>query len=165
MKIYLFRHAQKAMDFTGDPDLTPEGHAQASKLLDRVIKKELTAPTEIWASPKKRTLSTLRPLAQHFSLELKHQDGLLEQQSDETLSQFRARIQRLLDATTASSSSEKVIFLCSHYDWVIEAMAIIPCDQDLTESEFSNWTPCQYVAFEVAADGLFKFLELKRIQI
>ena len=78
MKIYIFRHAQKALDFSGDPDLTPEGHAQASKLLDRVLKEELSAPTQLWVSPKKRTHSTFRPLSQHYKLPLQSQEALLE---------------------------------------------------------------------------------------
>lgn len=164
MKLYLFRHAQKAMDFSGDPDLTPEGHAQASKLLDRVLKHELTAPTELWVSPKKRTLSTFRPLSKHFGLELQGQEALYEQKSDESISMFRARIQRTLESLTEKKSND-VIYLCSHYDWVVEAMHIIPCDTDLTGSEYSHWNPCQYIQLEADAEGLFHFIEFKRITL
>lgn len=162
MKIYLFRHAQKAMDFSGDPDLTVEGHAQASKLLDKVLKKELPQPTELWVSPKKRTHSTFRPVAEYFHLPLLAQDALLEQQGDETLAEFRSRIEKLFASATKSGT---VVFLCTHYDWVIEAMSVVPADTDLSGSEFSHWSPCQYVGFNVDPDGVFEFLELKRIQI
>jgi hypothetical protein len=55
--------------------------------------------------------------------------------------------------------------MCSHYDWVIEAMAVIPADTDLTKDEFSHWTPCQYAAFHVNPEGVFEHLELKRISL
>lgn len=163
MKIYIFRHAQKAMDFTGDPDLTAEGHAQASKLLDKVLKKDLPFPTEIWSSPKKRALSTLRPLAEHFKLNLISQEALLEQTSEENLQEFRQRIRRFLES--CRSKKDSVVYVCSHYDWVAEAMTLIPCDTDLNEADFSHWAPCQYAAFELQADGIFKFLDLKRISL
>lgn len=163
MKIYLFRHAQKAMDFSGDPDLTVEGHAQASKVLDKVLKNELPQPTELWVSPKKRTHSTFRPLAQHFHLPLQTQESLLEQQSEETLTDFRARIERLL--LSAKNTPETVVFLCTHYDWVVEAMAMVPSDTDLSDSEYTHWNPCQYIGFKVSEDGVFELIELKRIQL
>lgn len=164
MKLYLFRHAQKAMDFSGDPDLTAEGHAQASKLLDKVIKNEMAKPTELWVSPKKRTQSTFRPLSKHYGLELQGQEALYEQQSDENLAQFRMRINRLLETMT-DKKSDAVIYACTHYDWVVEAMAIIASDKDLNTSEFSHWSPCQYIQFHVTANGLFEFVEFKRISL
>lgn len=163
MKIYLFRHAQKAMDFSGDPDLTPEGHAQASKILDKVLKSEIPHPTELWVSPKKRTHSTFRPLSQHFNLPLQIQESLLEQKSEENISEFRSRIERLFEGV--AQKEDAVVFLCTHYDWVVEAMSIIPSDKDLSSSEFSHWSPAQYVAFEVQQDGIYEFIELKRIQL
>lgn len=163
MKIYFFRHAQKAMDFSNDPDLTVEGHTQASKVLDRVLKKELPLPTELWVSPKKRTVSTLKPLAQHLKIPLQVHEDLLEQQSEETLTDFHQRISKVLSGPEASSQA--VIFLCTHYDWVVEAMAVVPCDSDLSSSEFAHWMPCQYIGFKVQEDGIFELIELKRIQL
>lgn len=163
MKIYVFRHAQKAMDFSGDPDLTTEGHAQASRLLDKVLKEELPRPTELWVSPKKRTHSTFRPLAQHLGLQLIVQEDLLEQKSDESLSEFRLRVTRTLEA--AATRKDSVVFLCSHYDWVVEAMAVAPSDTDLSGIEFSHWSPAQHVGFHVKQDGVFEFIELKRISL
>ncbi len=96
MKIYFFRHAQKATDFSGDPDLTVEGHAQASKLLDKVRKQELPQPAELWVSPKKRTHSTFRPLSAHFKLSLQIHEGLLNNKPMKLFSNFRSRIQKVL---------------------------------------------------------------------
>lgn len=162
MKIYLFRHAQKAIDFSGDPDLTLDGHNQASKLLDKVLKNELPQPTELWVSPKKRTHSTFKPLSRHFGIPLTTQEALLEQQSEETLEQFRKRIENIFEK--ASKKKDSTIFLCTHYDWVVEAMTVIPCDTDLSTSEFMHWDSCQYVGWNKNSEGLFEFIELKRIQ-
>jgi phosphohistidine phosphatase SixA len=161
MKIYIFRHAQKAMDFSGDPDLTTDGHNQASTLLDLVLKKEIAQPTQLWVSPRKRTHSTFRPLSEQFKLPLTNQEDLLEQHGDESLQIFRRRISNTLEK--ASEAKNEVIFMCSHYDWVIEAMTLIPSETDLTEDRFQHWTPCQCVGFEVQSDGMYKFIELKRI--
>lgn len=163
MKIYMFRHAQKAIDFTGDPDLTPEGHSQALKLLDKVIKKELPTPTQLWVSPKKRTHSTFRPLSEHLKLPLQSQEALLEQVSSESLADFRQRIRNLLEG--ASQQTEDVIFICSHYDWVVEALQVMPADTDFSSAEHSHWTPAQHMGFEILDDGIFKFIELKRISV
>ncbi|WII73823.1 phosphoglycerate mutase family protein [Bdellovibrio sp. 22V] len=163
MKIYLFRHAQKAMDFSGDPDLTPEGHAQASKLLDKVLKNELPTPTELWVSPKKRTHSTFRPLSQYFKLPMQIHESLLEQQPDETISHFQKRIDALFEE--AAQKKNAVVFFCSHYDVVLEAMNVITSDKDLSDSEFSHWSPCQYIGFETDGQGLYEFIEFKRVQL
>jgi len=163
MKIYLFRHAQKAMDFSGDPDLTSEGHSQASKLLDKVLKNELPTPTHLWVSPKKRTHSTFRPLTEPFQLNLENHEALREQQGDENLSDFRKRILSFLE--NAGALNQATIYMCSHYDWVIEAMAVVPCDKDLSDPDFSHWSPCQYIGFDVNTDGIFEYIEFKRISL
>lgn len=163
MKIYLFRHAQKAIDFSGDPDLTPEGHQQASKLLDKVLRQELPVPTDLWVSPKKRTHSTFRPLAVHFGIPLETREDLLEQQSGENLTDFRKRIQNLF--SKASENKNAVVYLCSHYDFVVEAMSVIPCDTDLTSGDYMQWSPCQYIGFEENNDSFFNLIEFKRINL
>lgn len=160
MKIYIFRHAQKAMDFTGDPDLTLEGHAQAQRILVKVLKNELPRPTELWVSPKKRTHSTFRPLSMELKIPLKNTEGLLEQLSTETLHDFRQRIENVLNQ--ARKNPDAIVFLCSHYDWVLEAMTVIPSETDLTDTEFTHWSPSQYAGFRVHPDGLFEFIELQR---
>lgn len=162
MIIYIFRHAQKAMEFNADPDLTPEGHGQASQLLKKVLNQELPQPTQLWASPKKRAQSTLRPLAHHFHIPVQALDSLLEQKSTENINDFRERIQETLQKL--GQLENEVIFLCSHYDWVSEAMALAPCDKDLSEADFYNWTPAQHVGFKIN-NGVFEYLELKRISL
>lgn len=161
MKIYLFRHAQKAMDFSGDPDLTSEGFSQATQLLDRVLKNEMPRPTALWVSAKKRTHSTFRQVSQALEIPLQIHDELSEQKTGESLHQFRQRIQSLIEFAT--SQQDEVIFMCSHYDLVVEAMTVLPCDKDLQTAEFTQWAPCQYIGLEKTSDGIFKFLEFKRL--
>ncbi|MNK07445.1 Histidine phosphatase superfamily [compost metagenome] len=163
MIIYIFRHAQKAMDFSGDPDLTDVGHGQALLLLKKVLNVELPTPTQLWTSPKARAQSTFRPLAHHLKIPLQLQDSLLEQTSDEDMSAFRERVRRVLEQT--ATLKNEVIFVCSHYDWVVEAMAVIPTDKDTSEADFSHWTPAQHVGFKLNDDGIFEYIELKRISL
>lgn len=164
MKIYLFRHAQKAIDFSGDPELNTEGHAQAVKIMEKVLKKELPTPTQLWVSPRRRTRSTFQPLAELLKLPLQEQEALHEQTSGETLMAFHQRIQNLLEG--ASTQTQDVIFMCSHYDWMVEALVVIPSDTDFSSNyDFAHWNPGQHIGFEILEDGIFKFLELKRIQL
>ena len=164
MKIYFFRHAQKAMDFSSDPGLTAEGHAQAQKITEKVFKKELPKPTLLWTSPKKRACSTFQPLAKELGLPLHLEEALLEQRSDESLSDFTKRIRNLCNK--ASAKSGEVLFICSHYDWVLEAMQVIPCIDNASEnSELSHWVPAQYAGFDIDSDGLFKLLEIKKVML
>ena len=161
MKIYIFRHAQKAMDFSSDPDLNAEGHNQAQKLVDRVVKNELPTPSELWVSPKKRTCSTFRPLAEHLGLSLQLEEALKEQEPSESHSHFLKRIRNLCEK---AAQKQGVLFLCSHYDWVIEALQVVPSDVTENEAaELSHWAPAQYAGFSVDGEGFFKFIELKRI--
>lgn len=162
MILYIFRHAQKAMDFNADPDLTPNGHGQAAQILKKVTQGELPQPTRLWSSPKKRAQSTFRPLAHHLQIPLELREELTEQISGETISEFRQRIQKTLQGLGALEND--VVFLVSHYDWVSEAMTLVSCEDDLSGADFSHWTPAQHVGFK-CYDGAYQYLELKRINV
>jgi len=62
--IVLVRHAEKAgenaMDKTGDPDLSSDGQARATRLLELVKKYK---PHEIYATAYKRAQQTVAPIA------------------------------------------------------------------------------------------------------
>jgi phosphohistidine phosphatase SixA len=166
MKIYIFRHAQKEFSFSNDPELSAEGHSQASQLLTQILNKSLPAPTQLWASPKKRTHSTLSPLSKHLGLSIKTSNALNEHQSRESTQDFHRRIEEVLHSVTTPAkpdSPDQIIFMCSHYDWLLEAMNLIESNIDLSQSKFADWEPCQYVGFEVDKDGIFNFLELSKI--
>jgi broad specificity phosphatase PhoE len=161
MKIYIFRHAQKEVDFSRDPDLTIEGHQQADKLLEKVLNNDLPTPTQIWASPKKRTFSTFQPLANHLHLKVMAHDDLNEQLSHESIKDFRLRIEKLFNSVNEKSG--EILFLCTHYDWLIEAVSLLASDIDSTHPRFSNWSPGQHIGFKFDGSGFFEFIEISHL--
>ncbi len=163
MKIYIFRHAQKKRDLTVNPDLTDSGHAQAKKILEAVERQKLPTPDAIWVSPKCRTHSTMRPVSEKLNIPLDIHDHLEEQQSHESIDQFRSRIQAVLEKLP--QHPHKTVFMCTHYDWLAEAMPLIPSDKDLLDYDFQQWAPAQHIGFELNSDGIFQFIELKRIDL
>lgn len=162
MKVYIFRHAQKDVDFTGDPDLTSSGHEQAEKLLNKVIKNELPTPTLLWSSPKKRTFSTFAPLANHLNIKIHAHADLHEQLRGENLNQFRQRIGKVLDA--ASEQKNQIIFICTHYDWLAEMVSVVNSDLDMGHPSLASWSPAQHIGFDVEEDGFFRFIEISTIK-
>ncbi len=162
MKIYIFRHAEKASDYGLDPMLSSRGFHQAEKLALTVKDQLLPKPDIIIASPKLRTQQTMRSLSMAEQIPLKTDARLYERHVNENRQQMNQRIQEFLQDILLLNKA--CLFICSHYDWVSYAMQLIPCDQDLTEVEFQHWEPCQYVGFEVK-DGLFSYLERKIIDL
>ena len=160
MKVYIFRHAEKARALDSDPDLTDYGHQQAQHLAQAVAKGLLDSPTLLVASPKRRAQSTLRPLAQELGLDLKSDARLYERENGESLEAFKKRIRDFLHEVEQQKIN--CLFLCSHYDWVVEAMGIIPSETDLGAPAFMHWSPCQYASFKVE-DGLYHLLAHNRI--
>lgn len=159
MNVVLFRHAQKGMTPFDNPHLTIEGFVQADAIASAVaIERKLVAPTEIWVSDKIRTHQTLQPVASHFKISTQQKDELDLRNDHETQQMFHDRVHALIDllsVTSENDSSLKSIYLCTHYDWIEEAMALIPCDTNLSGYEFSHWGPAQYAAFSIES-GLWK---------
>jgi broad specificity phosphatase PhoE len=60
VQLILFRHAEKEQDGGADPDLSAEGKQRAERLA--VLLKDV-AIDELYATPYKRTIQTLAPLA------------------------------------------------------------------------------------------------------
>lgn len=163
MKIYIFRHAQKQRTLTDNPDLTDFGHQQALKIRESILRGKIPAPTSIWVSPKVRTHSTMKPTSEHFSVPLEVHENLEEQQGHESIEQFRRRIQVSLEKI--SQEPHGVYYLCTHYDWIAESMPLIPSDKDLLDYEFQQWAPAQHIGFELSSDGIYQFIELRRIDL
>ena len=65
--IYLVRHAEKIEDGSKDPDLTAQGQDRANYIKNLFAEAELHA---LYATPFKRTQSTLLPLADTLGLEI-----------------------------------------------------------------------------------------------
>lgn len=152
MKFVLFRHAHKGILPFEDPDLSPQGHLQAEQISRDVSAGKIPAPTRLLVSPKRRAGQTFLPVAQERGLPLTVQSALDQHLSGETTSEFRDRIRIFINSLTAQFSGADVIYACTHYDWIEEAMSLIPSDRDLNTFEFSHWSPTQYLVFEVGAD-------------
>lgn len=160
MKVVLFRHAQKGVIPYDDPTLTEDGFRQGEAISQLVQKKILPAPTQAWASPKVRTSQTLQAACESAKIQLQKTELLDLRQPSESTDEFRKRILNLismLDQISQDSKNE-VYFLCTHYDWIEEAMTLINCDKDLNSFEFSHWSPAQFILFEVQ-DSLWTFLK------
>lgn len=156
MKLILFRHAHKGFTPFDDPELSMQGFEQSARLIELIKQKVLPEPSALWVSPKRRASQTFYPLSKEFGLKLEVQSDLDQHSPLENGSDFRKRIQNFINKMDADNSSEKNIFLCTHYDWIEEAMTLINCDKDLNSFEFSHWSPTQFVIFDLQS-GLWKF--------
>ncbi len=161
MKIYLFRHAEKASHFHPNPSLSERGHGQAEKLLSKVRNSELPKPTALLASPMKRAQQSLTPLSTHMALPLVTDHLLNERQTHENSAAFLKRIHEFWQK---ASLHDGVIYACTHSDWIDEALPLIPSEKDLVRAVLQPWMPLQYVALHYEND-LFHFLECKRIPL
>lgn len=163
MKVYLFRHAQKVADFSGDPNLTTQGFLQAERLAAFVAEKRLPTPTQLYSSPRIRAQNTFKALANQARLEIQIDDRLLEQDSNESTQVFWDKIRSFFESLEYQKN--EIIYVCSHYDVVAEALQLLPSDTDFSDSLYSQWAPCQYAGFDVSADGLYHFLEFNRVPL
>ena len=155
MKFVLFRHAQKGFVPFEDPELSPKGFEQSLLLTELIKNKSLPEPSELLVSPKRRTSQTFYPIAKLYNLTPRITDSLDQRKNEENSLQFRQRVQSFLNEIE-NSTDRNVIFACTHYDWLEEAMTLINCDRDLNTFEFAHWAPTQYVVFEIEKQ-LWKF--------
>jgi broad specificity phosphatase PhoE len=156
MKFVLFRHAQKGITPFEDPELSLKGYEQSGLLVDLIKNKSLPTPTTLFVSPKRRTSQTFYPISKHHNLTPQVSDLLDQRRSDENSLQFRQRVQNFLN-TLETRTSNEVVYACTHYDWLEEAMTLIHCDRDLNTFEFAHWAPTQHVVFEVE-NNVWKFI-------
>lgn len=161
MKIYLFRHAEKASHFHPNPPLSAAGLQQAQILAEKVQSSELSRPTQLWVSPKLRAQQSFQALAEQVNLPLQIKPLLDEHFPEERSPAFRQRIQGFLDSL---EQEDGVVYLCTHSDWIEEALALIPCDEDLTNEKYHHWSPLQYIALQRKND-LYSIIDYKRIPL
>lgn len=157
MKFVLFRHGSKGITPFEDPELNVQGFQQSIQIAELIKNNILPKPTTLFVSPKRRTSQTLYPASKEFSVNLQIRPELDLRQQDESLKQFRTRIESFLEAVTGQSAETDVIFACTHFDWIEESMTIIECDRNLNSFEFSHWAPSQYLVFEIE-DSVWKVL-------
>lgn len=77
MKIYFVRHSLRDNSVKEDiiAPLTKEGHQKAELLIEFFQNKNIDM---IYASPYRRVLETVRPIAESLKLPIKQVDGLRE---------------------------------------------------------------------------------------
>ena len=161
MIFILLRHGHKSMDPPENPNLSAKGHEQAHQLLKMVQDNALPVPTVCLYSDKIRTKETLNDLIENFKPKHEIKNELNLREMNETAQQFRARVQKLVNLYTYQASQpenkNQVVYACTHYDWVEEAMTVIDSDKNLTSYEFAGWSPAQYIEFQIGDDGIWMF--------
>ncbi|MFN3454496.1 MAG: histidine phosphatase family protein [Pseudobdellovibrio sp.] len=153
MTIILIRHGHKAMQPADNPTLSPKGYEQSHKLLTYVKNNQLPAPTHCFFTDKIRTYETLQEIIKVYQPKTELKTDLNLHHHLETSLQFRQRVQKCINYFTFLSSQpelhHQIIYLCTHYDWIEEAMSIIDCDQNLNSFEYVSWAPAQFIEFEI----------------
>lgn len=158
MQIVLLRHAQKGLTPYSDPELTSEGNSQAQALYRMVENLQLPIPTHLWVSEKIRTRQTLEPIQKSYLLTFQQTESLDLRGNSETSADFRKRIQKFLNSFEVDVTKNETHYLCTHYDWIEEAMTLINCDKDLNSFEFSHWAPGQFLNLTVT-NSVWKFVK------
>ena len=151
MYLILIRHGHKTFLPPEDPTLSDKGFSQADELLKLVEKGVLAVPHTCWVSDSQRTYQTLEKIIKHHNVQYEKTEQLSVRQNHESGSEFRNRVAKTIISLDqiAQHSRDKVYMLCTHFDWIEEAMSVINCDQNLTSFEYSHWAPAQYMVFEI----------------
>lgn len=158
MVILLFRHGHKAFSIDNDPALSPKGFEQALRLPQMIEDKKVPRPTHCWVSEKKRTLQTLEKAIEKHHITTYKKSELNYREAEENTAQFRNRIQKFLLELSKRAKETEIHYVCTHYDWIEEAMSLIECDKDLNSYEYANWSPGQYLMLDLVDSNSFRFL-------
>lgn len=120
LSIVFIRHAHRdTATRSEDNGIDEKGRSQVEELLKAFQLRKLPASQEFWSSPKKRCLETLEPLAQLNGAKIKIMNELDEQTNQESGKDFRERVSNFVHSLKEKSG---VIYLCSHGDWLPEAI-------------------------------------------
>ncbi|MFN7727877.1 MAG: SixA phosphatase family protein [Bdellovibrio sp.] len=160
MQIFLFRHAERENSGAGNPPLSARGLKQARELAKLRESGAFPPAGKVLVSPKIRTQQTFAPLAESLELQLAMTPELDERLSSESASQFASRVKRFLGYLERQTG---VLYVCTHLDWLEEAMIVIPSDTDLLAEKFQTWAPAQFIEFDVR-EGLWQVLKSGRIE-
>lgn len=152
MQIVLFRHAEKSSVGAQNPGLSARGHAQANLISNLASQGELPSPTRFLSSPLLRAQQTLLPASQKFEKTIEIVADLNERQNLESVDQFRHRISRFLRWVETQTG---LLYVCSHLDWIDEAMSLITSDVNLNQDRYQHWSPAAHLCFEIDASGLW----------
>lgn len=140
MKLILLRHGDRSPGFSDVP-LSEKGTAQARELTQ--IPELLTA-TKILCSPKRRALQTIEPLTKTLGISAQVVHELDQMRQIESPSDFLQRVQRFLD--TLPRTSKETILLCSHSDWLQQAVLLLANDEQVF-APYSFFSCAEYKIF------------------
>lgn len=149
MIIVIFRHGHKQFSIDENPPLSPKGLEQAKNLEQLIQSQVLPVPTHCWFSPKLRTRQTLESCFKSSAAFTFEKNELNTREIDETTKNFRNRIQKFFNEINARNNPKEIHFVCTHYDWIEEALTVIDADAGLNSYELSSWAPGQFALFEL----------------
>jgi phosphohistidine phosphatase SixA len=149
MFIVLLRHAQRDPLGPKDGGINKIGRAQAANLTQQLAPQgPLPRPSVLLVSPKRRTRETVAPLSEKLGCPVTVDDALDERHDGESESAFLGRIRNWVTGLTSNYAPTDVLFVCSHLDWLHEALHLIP--SDLAERETDHgFAPCEFRVFEI----------------
>jgi broad specificity phosphatase PhoE len=163
VKILLLRHAARSNQEYGDISLSSAGRSQAQELVSQLSPNGpngslLPRPTLLFCSPKKRTRETLTPIAHALQLTLTIDTLLDERQRGESAQVFAKRVGLFLNGiekyqAEPEIAKEPVIWVCSHLDWLENALAFLDANPS-DALQAGSWSNCEYRVFQVT-DGLW----------
>lgn len=156
-KVVIFRHATRAMTDLEDPSLNAQGLAQAERLVHLIHPKgPLPVPTAIWTSPKLRARQTMMAVADRLSIQPEVRADLDERTSAEDRAQFRSRIHNCISVLEARVKAQTCFYVCSHFDWLEDAMQMLPSDMSDLDIAMPFGT-AEYRIFAIE-DGVWKLV-------
>lgn len=158
MVILLFRHGHKTFSIDNDPALSPKGFEQAQHLPQMIADKKIPLATHCWVSEKKRTYQTLEKAVEQHQITTYKKSDLNYREAEETSIHFRNRVQKFLRELSARAKETEIHYVCTHYDWIEEAMTLIDCDKDLNSYEYASWAPGQYLMLDLVDQNTYKLL-------
>lgn len=162
MNVYLFRHGQKSSSPLSEPDLTEYGHQQAARIAERIRAGSFLPGTLFLASPRLRAQSTLRVAADYCKKKPEVVQALDQREGYESAEQFRNRIAAFINSFEKTYAAEKTVYLCTHHDWIEEALSLIPADTDLLDSKYWSWSSAQFAQFQIT-NGLWEIKNFAQV--
>ena len=158
MKITLLRHGKRDLTTSSDGSLNETGQKLALELPSRLEPQgKFPRPTHLICSPKRRARETLSPLSEHLAINLKTEPLLDERQNTEASVEFRDRVKNFFVNLPKQYTPQDVVYLCSHADWLEEAIISLPSDIPEVYAE-SGFACGEMKTFELN-DGHWKFLK------
>lgn len=139
-RLYLIRHAHRdTHNRINDNGLSEKGKIQADLLRKYFTKicESSEGSLRFISSPKLRCLETLSPLASEFNFVIEIDERLDEGNFEEDTSAFVTRVSKFMNEISQNPKDNGIVFLCSHGDWIPEAMrAVSGSEIDLEKAGF-----------------------------